>query len=127
LISAGLISTGFGSEGFVSGAFVSEGFVFARFVVVIEHQAQGQAHVHQHPVAHPGLGQAGQAHLLAHAAEIHLGLAPEGVIGIVSGSGRLGNIHLGGIRLGLGLGLGGLGGGGLGRQARNRNDASGHS
>ena len=35
--------------------------------------------MHQHPVPHPSLGQAGEAHLLAYATEIHLGDAPEGI------------------------------------------------
>jgi hypothetical protein len=33
--------------------------------------------MHQHPITHPGLGEAGQAHLLANAPEIHLGTTPQ--------------------------------------------------
>lgn len=38
--------------------------------------------MHQHLISHPGLGQAGQAHLLTHPPEIHLRLAPERLISI---------------------------------------------
>ena len=36
--------------------------------------------MHQHPISHPGLGQTGEAHLLAHTTEIHLGTAPKALI-----------------------------------------------
>ena len=36
--------------------------------------------MHQHLIAFLGFGQAGQAHQLTHASEIHLGHAPEGIV-----------------------------------------------
>lgn len=45
--------------------------------------------MHQHLIAHPRLGQAGQAHPLAHTTEIHLSRAPE--VAIPIGRGRVGD------------------------------------
>ena len=44
------------------------------------HQAKGDAHVHKHLICRLGFGQAGQAHQLSHASEIHLRQALEGIV-----------------------------------------------
>ena len=48
-------------------------------LALLLHKGKGKTDMDQHPVPHPRLGQAGEAHLLAHATEIDLSDAPEGI------------------------------------------------